>query len=96
MVGLVAWAIVSSMGNAVAMFLNGAGVLRFQVIVACLMGIAALFGKVIFGIAFGLSGVVWGTLVAYILCSALPVALALPRILGRIEVRASHANSVVA
>ena len=35
MLGLAVWAVLSNCGNTLAMFLNGAGILKFQVIVAC-------------------------------------------------------------
>lgn len=87
MMGLAAWAILSSVGTAVAMFLNGAGVLRLQAFLACLMGAGAVLGKVVFGLLFGLPGIVWGTVTAYVLLMVIPLAVLLPRIVGRLGAR---------
>jgi O-antigen/teichoic acid export membrane protein len=87
MIALAAWAVLSSAGTAVAMFLNGAGVLRLQAFLACAMGVAAVLGKVGFGLLFGLPGVVWGTVTAYSLFMAIPLAVLLPRIVARIGAR---------
>ena len=59
-------------GNAIAMFLSGINVLKFQVVVSVLMSIIGLVLKVILGKWLGISGVIWGTVFA-----SLPGALAL-------------------
>ncbi|MDQ6671599.1 MAG: oligosaccharide flippase family protein [Chloroflexota bacterium] len=92
MLGLALWAILSSMGTAVSMFLNGAGILKLQVVLAVLMAVAALAGKVAFGQTFGLPGVIWGTVGAYALFVAAPLAVLLPRILGRFSTGSSTAG----
>ena len=62
--GMATWTILAVFGNAIAMFLSGINLLRFQVVVSVLMAIANLVLKVIFAKAFGLSGVIWGGVLA--------------------------------
>jgi O-antigen/teichoic acid export membrane protein len=59
------WAVMGSTGNAVAMFLNGVGVVRFQVVVASLMAVLNLVLSVALAHHIGVAGVMWGTVVAY-------------------------------
>ena len=59
------WGVMSSVGNAVAMFLNGLGIVKFQVIVASVMAVTNLLLSIWLAGAVGVSGVVWGSVVAY-------------------------------
>jgi hypothetical protein len=69
------------------MFLNGVGAIRVQAVCAVIMGVTALVLKIVFAQRFGLPGIVWGTIVAYTVCTAIPVALYLPRLLGELARR---------
>jgi O-antigen/teichoic acid export membrane protein len=75
LVGFGAWAVFTSLGTALSMLLNGANVVRFQVIVALIMAVVALLGKTLLALFFGLPGVIWGTILAYIICSLIPTIL---------------------
>lgn len=75
LVGFAVWTVIGAAGNAVAMFLNGTNVIGFQVVVAIVMSVGALIAKVLFAQAIGLSGIIWGTVVAYTLFSAVPQAI---------------------
>lgn len=90
LVGAALWATVSASFNAVAMLLNAASVVFFQVVVASLMAVGSIGLSILFANAFGVSGIVWGTLLAYTFLSAVPVLLFLPRILRQIEGRSNH------
>jgi O-antigen/teichoic acid export membrane protein len=59
------WGVLSSVGNAVAMFLNGLGIIRFQVIVASVMAVTNLALSIWLAGAVGVAGVVWGSVFAY-------------------------------
>ena len=37
------------------------------------------------GLAFGLGGIIWGTVLAYVACSSVPYLVNLRRLLARIE-----------
>lgn len=73
LLGLGIWKTVEAGGNAVAMYLNGAGVIRFQVVVAIVTGLVAVVLKVALVDRIGLSGTVWASTAAYLLFAALPM-----------------------
>ncbi len=72
MLGLAVWAVVSNCGSTLAMFLNGAGIVKFQVVVAAIFGIGCLLTKILFTHLYGIAGVPWATIVTYALMNALP------------------------
>lgn len=63
-VGLGLWKIIESGDNAVAMLLNGANVIRFQLILAAVMAAIAISLKLVLVNHIGISGVVWATVLA--------------------------------
>jgi len=79
--GLAVWKTIEAGGNALAVFLNGARVVRVQVIMAILTAISALVLKFVFVRSIGISGVVWATILSYSLFTAIPTMFLLPRIL---------------
>jgi O-antigen/teichoic acid export membrane protein len=86
LLGLGVWSVVGTAGTAVAMFLNGANVIRFQVIVAVVMAPAALATKIALADMIGVPGIIWGTIIAYCVLAALPIALYVPRVMSRLTV----------
>jgi O-antigen/teichoic acid export membrane protein len=85
LIGLAIWTVIGCCGDALAMFLNGGEVIRFQVIVASIFGIGCLATKVSFVHFFGIVGVPWATIAAYVLLNALPCWLYVPAIVRRLE-----------
>jgi O-antigen/teichoic acid export membrane protein len=83
--GLAAWAVVSGVGGAVAIFLNGAGILRFQVVCGILMFAAALPLKIVFARTWGVAGVPWAAVLAYGAFVGIPMAVYVPRLLRRLS-----------
>ncbi len=81
LVGLAIWTVLSATGNALAMFLNGANFIRFQAICAVLMMVAAVGAKIFLAQRVGVIGIVWGTIIAYVLFTVLPMSLYVPRLL---------------
>lgn len=79
--GLGVWTVMSSLGNAVAMFLNGVGAIRFQVVIALLMAAGALSAKIILAEMIGVPGIIWGTVIAYAVFVVVPIAVFVPRLL---------------
>ncbi len=69
-----AWSVVLATGNAVAMALNGLAVVRMQVIVASAMALCNLALSIELARTMGVAGVLWGSVVAYIVCVGLPYA----------------------
>lgn len=76
--GLGLWTVMSAAGNALATFLNGAGLIKFQIATAVTMALAALALKLILAPRMGPAGVIWGTNIAYALTTLFPCALLLP------------------
>lgn len=81
LLGLGLWKTIEAAGNAVAMYLNGANVVRLQVIIAMLTGIAAVILKIVLIGRIGISGVVWATIIAFLAFSVLPLGFLLPRLI---------------
>jgi O-antigen/teichoic acid export membrane protein len=79
------WTALTAVGTSVAMLLNGAQVMRFQLLTAGAMAIANVSLSVVLVGLVGTPGVVWGSIVAYISCTLIPVAMYLPRLLARLD-----------
>jgi O-antigen/teichoic acid export membrane protein len=79
------WTTIGAVGNAVAMLLNGAQVMRFQVVSAVLMSSANVLLSIWLTTRVGVSGVVWGSIIAYSVFAMIPVVFYLPRLFVRID-----------
>ena len=88
MLGLAIWTVMSCCGNALAMFLNGASIVRFQIIVASIFGIGCLSLKILLTQRYGIAGVPWATIITYSLLAAFPYFVYVPRLLRRMEIKA--------
>jgi O-antigen/teichoic acid export membrane protein len=84
LVGMGAWAVLSNSFNAVAMLLNGATIMRFQVVTALSMTVVSLAASIAGANLFGVAGIIWGTVLAYVVCTAIPTALYLPRVMQQL------------
>ena len=84
--GFAVWTVLSVAGNAVAMFLNGIGVITFEAICAVLVAIGAFVLKIVIAKSMGLAGIIWGTIIAYIVFAILPFLLYVPRLLKRFQI----------
>jgi O-antigen/teichoic acid export membrane protein len=87
LVGMALWAVIGNSFNAVAMLLNGASVVGFQVATALTMAVTSVGASVLLANIFGVAGVVWGTVLAYVVCTAIPTAVFLPTALRRLATR---------
>lgn len=79
-IGLGLWAILYSMSNSIAMVLNGANVIGFQVVCAGLMSISNILLSIVLVQVIGVSGPVYGSLVAQMLFALIPFILYAPRL----------------
>lgn len=79
------WTILSSLGSALAVLLNGIQVVRFQVITAILMATTGLLLSIALTSRIGVAGVIWGSVIAYSICSLIPAFLYLRRLFDRLE-----------
>jgi hypothetical protein len=75
----------SSAGAAIAVFLNGANVLRFQIGIALFMAITAVFLKILLATRIGVAGIIWGTDLAYFFVALAPCAWFVPSFLKAIS-----------
>ena len=82
LLGLGVWMVLSTAGNAVAMFLNGTNRIGFQVVTASLLGVVTLGLKILLTRQIGLPGIIWGTVVAYIVCTVVPMAVYVPHLVA--------------
>ncbi len=87
LVGLALWKTIEAGGTAVAVFLNGAHVVRSQVILASLTAVSALALKVMLVGHMGVAGTVWATICAYLVCTAVPLAALIPGIVRGLGAR---------
>lgn len=79
--GFAAWTLASGVGAAMAMLLNGAGVVGFQVIVALGYGVATLSAKLWLTPNLGLDYLPWITALGYLATVLLPYLGYAPRLL---------------
>jgi O-antigen/teichoic acid export membrane protein len=91
LMGLAVWKTLEACGSALAVFLNGAHVVRSQVVMAVLTALGALTLKVMLVKQMGVEGTVWATVVAYSVFTLAPVFFLLPGILKRLR-RGESAN----
>jgi len=60
---------------------------------ATVMAVSALVMKVLLARLIGTPGIVWGTLIAYAICVAIPCLVVIPRLLSTLSQRASQAHA---
>jgi len=85
LVGAALWSVVYATFTAIAMLLNAASVVLFQVVLASTMAIASIGLSILLANIIGLPGIVWGTLLAYVVFAAIPVLVFMPRFLRSLE-----------
>jgi O-antigen/teichoic acid export membrane protein len=78
------WAALAAIGNSWGVLLNGIKDLRFQLLCLCLLVPFALTGKILGAMWMGLPGVAVGSFIAYGVCTVIPVAVRLSRVLPRL------------
>ncbi len=85
LLGLAVWACFGAVGYAAETFMNAAGSVRVQVVVAAVFGVGCVGLKVFAVRRFGAVALPWATIVSYVLLSAVPIAVYVPRLLGRMR-----------
>jgi hypothetical protein len=61
--------------------------MRFQMITALSMAVVSLTASIVGANLFGVAGIIWGTVLAFVVCTALPTALYLPSVLRQLARR---------
>lgn len=59
------WLVMQSTGNVFGMLLNGAGVIRFQILTSVSYALVAVALKFLLADRLGMAGIVWGTVISY-------------------------------
>jgi len=72
--GAAVWVALEAIGAGLAMFLNGASLLRAQVPLCIAFAVMAIAAKVTFANQFGIAGIIWGTILAYSIAQLVPYA----------------------
>jgi O-antigen/teichoic acid export membrane protein len=85
---LAGWTVIGSVGVGLAMFLNALKIVRLQLVVALAMAVTNVALSIALTHAVGIEGVVLATLISYTLLALVPLGLAVPRILRRLDERA--------
>ena len=86
LLGLAAWAVVSCVVGPIAMYLNGSSALGFQAVCATIMMTANLALSIALTRAVGISGPVWGSVIAQVVCVLVPCAIYTRSTLKRLAV----------
>lgn len=81
LVALASWKVVEAGGMVLAALLNGLRVMKLQVLCAIPTALSALALKVVLVPILGVSGAVWASVAAYLVFTALPVAVRVPGLL---------------
>lgn len=83
--GLAIWTVISCCGDALAMFMNGAAIIRLQLVVASVFGATCLATKILFIHHYGVSGIPWATIVSYVIMVVLPYSLFVPHTMNKLH-----------
>jgi O-antigen/teichoic acid export membrane protein len=78
------WVVVMTLGAVLAAFLNGARVIRAQIVLALMMMVANLGLSIAFTHWIGVSGVIWGSITAEGAVVVVILAAIVPRVLSRL------------
>jgi O-antigen/teichoic acid export membrane protein len=90
LIGLGLWLILGSIGNALAMFLNAAHIVRTQVICASSMAAANIVLSIFLARRIGVAGLIWGTVISYTIFVVVPYAVLVPRMFDRLRESSSE------
>jgi hypothetical protein len=95
LLGLAVWEVVRSYTGTLQMFLNGAGIMRFQTITHCIFGVACVTAKYWSTRYYGVTGVPWAGIITYSLLIVLPNGIYVPRLLKRMTAGTQRNSDVV-
>jgi O-antigen/teichoic acid export membrane protein len=83
LIGFCAWSVIDAIGNSFAMLLNGAHIVRFQVIVALINATTCFIIKTAAAQAGHLDYLPWITSGTYVICTLIPYLILVPRIMAK-------------
>jgi O-antigen/teichoic acid export membrane protein len=79
--GFALWILLSSIGSALATFLNALHIVKLQLIASLSMAALNIVTSVALARRVGVSGLIWGTVIAFTVCILVPYTVVLPRLL---------------
>jgi O-antigen/teichoic acid export membrane protein len=82
--GMAVWTILMTLNIAISMFMSGVNELKFQIAVSVVASISSLGLRIVMARAFGISGVIWASVLAFAVADAILI-LHVPRLLRRME-----------
>lgn len=87
LLGLALWKIIETTSTAIAVFLNGAEMLRFQIVTATVSGMGMIALKIFLVQRIGVAGIPWAACAAFIPLAAIPTWIAVYRWLAQSKKR---------
>jgi O-antigen/teichoic acid export membrane protein len=90
LLGFAVWTVISCCSNTLGVFLNGASIVKFQVITTGIFGIGCLAIKILFARRYGVIGVPWATTIAFAILSIPPYIWYVPRLLRKMAVKVNE------
>lgn len=87
LLGLGIWKVLEAGGRATAVFLNGANIVKAQLIISTITAVCALSLKFLLVPLIGIAGVIWATIIAYSLFTAIPYGALISKLLARIQLQ---------
>jgi O-antigen/teichoic acid export membrane protein len=77
--GMALWISLETIGSGLSIFLNGASAVRVQVPLCVAFALVAVAAKITLAKQFGIEGIIWGTILAYVCTTLLPYCRLIPR-----------------
>ena len=94
LLGLAVWALLSNLGSAISVFLNGVNQMRIQVVLAAPLVAGTLCLKILLPMKMGLPGVAWGLAIAFFFFAALPQTYFVRKLLAELDARRAAAGAL--
>jgi O-antigen/teichoic acid export membrane protein len=90
--GLAVWTVMQVVGTSIGIFLNGIGVIRFQVAATLALAILGTIAKITLTRRMGIAGPVWGTIFAYTISFLVPTIFYLPILYNKMTMAPSASH----
>lgn len=84
------WTMMNSFNGAIAVFLNGANAMKFQAVCASAMACVNLILSIALTRLLGLSGVIWGSIIAQVAVMLIPSAVYISRLMRQLILTAPN------
>ena len=85
LLGLAIWTVLACCGDALSAFLNGATIIRLQLVIASAFGVVCPIAKILLVHHFGIRGVPWATILSYTFVVVLPYSVFVPKLVRSLQ-----------